>query len=706
MRIENSYYSSGKFQQRTRTFFTEDNGLPSTDAFCVKYDTDGTLWAGTAKGLAYYDGKKEFKAVALDNNEQKVQMLYCSKDGSLWAGSNNSLYIKSGKRTFSKVFEAESSIVGMAEHRGSLFLLSEEMLYRKNDDNFTMFKGVEGGEAQCIAANDEQLYVATKNALLALSGKRYHWKGILPKFSDLPDSVIRAVSFDGLGHLWVGTDDGLCIYDNTSYWMTPNNTATLPAEAVRDIVSDKTAGRYFASDNGVIYMKNGSLKYLGARRWVPSNNVRSVAVSQDDKTVWAATDKGISCITYCMMSLQDKAEHYQRLIEKYHTRAGGYVTSRELDRYEDIDSGSVHISDNDGLWTQRYIGALAFKYAVTGDKKTLELARKSMKAMIYLTKVTGIPGFTARAIRRPGEKGYGNGHHEWHLAPDGTCEWLCETSSDEMVGHFYGFSLYYDLCANDEEKKEIKEAVCGIVDHILTNNYKLIDHDGLQTTWAVWTPEILNHDDKLVWEKGINSLEMLSFLKVAYHMSGDEKYDKVYKDLIKNHHYLLNAAKHKVFDGHVTHIDDNLGFLSVTTLLRLEKNEEIRSLLMMGLEHHWQYERIERFSHWNFVYGAFTNRPCDIDLAVQSLREVPLSLICYEIINSTRKGLEYDTEQELWGEKPQLKHPLPYDERPANKGDGNPFRVDGGNGYFVESGVLYLLPYWFARYYKLIDETK
>jgi hypothetical protein len=65
----------------------------------------------------------------------------------------------------------------------------------------------------------------------------------------------------------------------------------------------------------------------------------------------------------------------------------------------------------------------------------------------------------------------------------------------------------------------------------------------------------------------------------------------------------------------------------------------------------------------------------------------------------------YDTEQAFWGEEPQLKHPLPYDERPANKGDGNPFRADGGNGYSAESGVLYLLPYWFARYYKLIDET-
>ncbi len=707
MRIENSFYSSGKFQQRTRTFFSAENGLPSSDVFCVRYDSDGTLWAGTKEGLAFLSNKKEFQTVSLgSNNPETIKMIFCSKGGSLWVGCGNSLFLKNGKKSFSKVFESESPIVGMAEYKGKLYLLSEEILYCQNESGFSQFMGVDGGEGKCIAANDEQLYVATETALLALAGKRCHWKGIIPQFSDIPQSPIRSIAFDSIGYLWVCTDNGLCIYDNKSYWMTPENTPALPAEALRDIATDKHAGRYFASDNGVIYMKDGALKYLGARRWVPSNNVRSVAVSDDCDTVWAATDEGIACITYSMMSLKEKADHYQQIIEKYHTRDLGFVTVRELSVKEDITSGCVHISDNDGLWTQRYVGALAYRYAVTGEKKILELARQSMKSMLYLTTVTGIPGFTARAIRRPGEKGYGNGHHEWHLSPDGTCEWLCETSSDEMTGHFYGFSLYYDFCANDEEKEEIKNAVCGIVDHILRNDYRLIDHDGLPTTWAIWDPEILNHDDKLVWEKGINSLELLSFMKVAYHMSGDEKYDKVYKELITKHHYLLNSAQHKVFDAHVTHIDDNLGFLSVTTLLRLEDDEEIRSLLLMGLEHHWQYERIERFPHWNFVYGAFTNRACDIDAAIQSLREIPLSLISYETVNSTRKGLVYDTEQLQWGEPAQLKNPLPYDERPINIDDSNPFRADGGRGLSADDGTFYLLPYWFARYYKLIEETQ
>ena len=63
------------------------------------------------------------------------------------------------------------------------------------------------------------------------------------------------------------------------------------------------------------------------------------------------------------------------------------------------------------------------------------------------------------------------------------------------------------------------------------------------------------------FEKCINSLELLTFLNVAYHVSGDEKYRKEFLRLAVDEHYLLNAAQHKRPDGHTNHIDDNLGFL-------------------------------------------------------------------------------------------------------------------------------------------------
>lgn len=705
MEKNKSFYSSGSFKQRSRAFFTEKDGLPSNQVSCVLFDNSGCLWAGTAKGLAWFNGKKFMPATFPGKGAPSaVTMLFCDDTDRLWVGCGPKLYTcAAGKLSLHKDFGTKNDVMDMAQHGEQFYMLTKGMLYRHDGTAWQPHRDTEG-DVRKLAISQDMLYVSTDQMLSALEGKRPQWKGMHPLLSNMPKSKINALRFDSLGYLWVGTDEGVFAYDNANYWIGPDEIDNLPAEKIAAIATDKQGGKYFASDNGVIVLDKGALKYLGATRWVPATDVTALAVSDDGNAVWAATAEGLSCITTEMTTLKAKADHYLKITETHHKR-GDFVCGRRDIVNEDLTTGSVHISDNDGLWTGYFVACETYRFAVTGDKKALENARKSMNALLWLTRVTDIPGFTARAIRRPGEEGFGNGNKEWHLTPDKSCEWKCETSSDEMVGHFLAFSLYYDMCANESEKKEISAAVCGMVDHMIKNNYRLVDKDGLPTTWACWAPEKLNHDDKWLWEKGVNSLEILSFLKTADHMSDSDVYDKEYKRLIKDHHYALNIAQHKMKDAHCCHIDDNLGFLSSVTLLRLEQDEMMRSLVLMGMEHHWQYERIERTPLWNFIYGAFTDRNCDIDIAVQTLRETPLSLIDYKIINSTREKLLWSTEQEFWGEDAQLVAPLPADERRVGRDDSNFFRADYGNGSSSEDGTFFLLPYWFARYSNLLKET-
>lgn len=703
MKIADSFYSSGSFEQRTRDFFGEESGLPSNNALCVAYDSKGRLWAGTDKGAACFDGKC-FKPVSVGKASAKspVEHLLCDAAGKFYACSGSKVYLLKGS-SFALLGEANSAIIDIACLGEAVFALTDDSIWTVETDG-VKFMGGEFSGAVAFAPSNGNFYVATDKSLLVLAGKRLHWKSIFPSMTSMPSFRINKLSFDSLGYLWVATDRGLFIYDNKSLWVSPDASPSLPAEEIFGIAADKEGAHWLSSDCGVIYEKNGSLKYLGSRRWVPDSKVNCIAVADDCKTAWAATSKGLSCISVTMTTLAEKAARYQADTEKYHTR-DGYVTCREGITGEDMSSGRVQISDNDGLWTGKYVASQCFRYAVTGEKAALENARRSMKAMLYLMSVTGIPGFTARAIRREGEFGYGDGDPEWVLAKDGSCEWKCETSSDEMTGHFFTASIYYDLCADKKEKAEISKAICAIVDHIERSGFALIDHDGKPTTWANWNPDSLNYDDRWVWERGVNSLELLAFIKVAYHMSGNKHYDELYQKMINEHHYALNIVNHKRPDGHTCHIDDNLGFLSATTLLRLEDNPDIRRLVLMGMEHHFEYEKIERTPFWNIIYAAFTGRDECLGDAVQALRELPLSLIAYEIVNSNRRGLVYDDEQEFWGEPTQLKNPLPVDERPLGKYDANPFSFDGGNGTRAEDGTMYLLPYWFARYYGLIKES-
>ena len=48
---------------------------------------------------------------------------------------------------------------------------------------------------------------------------------------------------------------------------------------------------------------------------------------------------------------------------------------------------------------------------------------------------------------------------------------------------------------------------------------------------------------------------------------------------------------------------------------------------------------------------------------------------------------------------------LPAQERPLIKWNGNPYRLDGGNGGRTEEdGAVFLLAYWMARYYGILRE--
>lgn len=586
------YYNSGRFIQYKKDNFTSVQGLLSDKVNCVQFDKGGSLYAGTQSGLCVFSGEK-FTPVFTDVLSAPVAALSVFDDGTLAVCSQDKLYfIKDGSIALANSFG--ENLVEITKKRGALWILTENHIVTAEPDGKTVtFKReLEGGKGISLAMSERDIYVVTQTNISIVHGKRREWKNLLPRFSAMPQNSIHTITFDEAGYLWIGSDDGASIYDNSSLWLNSDKIRTLPKNPVYKIVTDKAGGRYFASDVGVIYQKNGALKYFSAERWVLSNDINDIAVTDDGSQIFAATDKGISRITSFEATLSGKAQYYDDLIEKYHIRHD-FTAVRRVENNE-IGTGEIEISDNDGLWTACYVAAESFRYAATGSKEALEKARRGLNAMLFLTRVTGIPGFTARAVRYPGEKGFGSGSREWALSEDGTCEWKGETSSDEMTGHFFGMSVYYDLCANEEEKQEIRTALCNITEHILRNNYRLVDRDGLPTTWAAWDPEMLNHDDRWFFERGINSLELLAFFKVCHHISGDEKYKELYDKFVSQYHYPLNAMQHKIRDAHICHIDDNLGFLVTFTLLRLEENEALRSLYLCGMEDHWQYERIEK----------------------------------------------------------------------------------------------------------------
>lgn len=689
------------FKQDKRTVYTVKNGLPSDNILAAAFDKQGRAWVGTDKGAAYFENGGFVPAEGFTG---EVQVLFRDDKGNLWMGCGNKVCTCDG--TYAQ--ELDSRIVSIAQdHYGNLRLITENNLYRY-DGSFVRWHSNEGMTAYDMAAfGDGEIYVAAGNSLMTAFGKRLRWFPINSETSDMPVTNVQAVAGDKFGILWVGTSDGVLVYDSRNHWVSKKLVNSLCSYNTKKILFGKSGKRYVGTDIGVMIYDGAKRHFYGKGYWLPSGEVTALAENDDGNAVLVGTEKGVVLIETLVMTLAEKAKHYSDMTEKYNVRDIGFVTNRNLDDIYDFSTGGVEISDNDGLWTGSYLISQAYRYAVTGEKEALDISRRSMKALLLLMKITGIPGFTARAIRRPGEKGYGNGNPEWHPAKDDVSEleWKGETSSDEMVGHFAAASTYFDFCADEAEKKEISEAICAIVDHILSHGYRLCDTDGLPTTWANWSPDDLNRSDRWYWEHGVNAFEMLSFLKVAHHMSGDEKYNAEYLRLIEKEHYAVNSMYRKVDDAHTCHIDDNLCFLISIPLLRYETDPDILQCYLIGMREHWEYERVERNPFWNILYGAFTDECCELDTGVNSLREMPLDLMEMKLINSVRNDLEWDYSPEKFGEPPHLKTSLPYDEKPLANYDCNQLLADRlSERKILLYGAVYMLPYWIGRYYGLIGE--
>ena len=130
-------------------------------------------------------------------------------------------------------------------------------------------------------------------------------------------------------------------------------------------------------------------------------------------------------------------------------------------------------------------------------------------------------------------------------------------AADEIVGHYLAYAIYYDLAADEAEKSGIRSVVERITSHILDNGYHLIDVDGKPTRWGWWAPDEIWADPD---ETGLRALHLLSHLKVATHITGNPKFERVYSDLITLHNYALLTRNQKInIPSRVIHSDISRG---------------------------------------------------------------------------------------------------------------------------------------------------
>jgi hypothetical protein len=478
----------------------------------------------------------------------------------------------------------------------------------------------------------------------------------------------------------------------------------LPSTRFTVIAAESPTVTWIGTRDGAIRHSDGyqAREYFAGERWLPDDHVTGIGFDGD--ATWLETPKGFARIEYKSMTLEDKSRAFVERVQARHNRWGLTADSR-LRVAGDLSTNQMVSSDNDGLWTAMYVAAECFRYKVTGRADARENARRGMGAIMRLEEITGIPGFPARSFIKAGEDPQ-PGDGEWHDTPDKVWRWKGDTSSDEIVGHYFVYPLYHDLVADESERPALRAAIDRITNHIIDHAYQLVDADGARTTWGWWGPAAIWDDPD---ETGLRALEILSHLRVAIHLTHDPmhraKYQAAYDSLVKTHRYHLLTRNQKVMvPGLVNHSDDELAFLSYYPLLRHEPDPGLRDVYRSSLERSWRIERPERNPLWNFIYAVGTGAAdFDREESLRTLHEIPMDGTEWPVRNSHRLDVPIDPFGDRFGARQAL-IVLPYDELPISRWNGNPYDLDGGNGGQSEAdGTYFLLPYWMGRYHKLID---
>lgn len=518
---------------------------------------------------------------------------------------------------------------------------------------------------------------------------------------------ITALAADSRGVLWAGTPLGLSKRAADGAWTHVRGRDGLPYEDITSLAFDAQDNLWIGTARGAVlykpYAEGRQWFYRASKRYLPDDRILDVAVAPDGSVAWFATPAGLGAIRTVTTTLLERANAIEKRVNERHRRLG-LVAECELDP-NDPAAYTISDFDNDGLWTAYHVAAMALCYGATQDPAAKESARTGMHALYMLQDASGTPGLVARSVL-PLEVGKTKGA-QWRLTPDGSMYWKSDTSSDEIDGHYLAFYTYWEhIAKNDpEERDRCIQQVRELTDYIVDNNYQLIDWDGERTSWGFWNPENLNDNPVHYLENGLNSLQILSFLKVAHYVTGDAKYAEHYDHLIREHGYLNNILlTKKVFPDINNHSDDQLGYVAWYPILQLEKDPALRETLQRGVRRHYKIVQPEKPSFYAFATGTIDPHYVDFEAAVENLREIPTDRRGYRMDNSHRADVVFDPRVDRFGDL-QFIQALPADERAFAKWNRNPYLADDGNGEFNEDdGAAYLLPYWMGRFHGFIAE--
>lgn len=228
--------------------------------------TEGYTIVGTHEGLVLIDdttGKaRKYSTPEISSN---LIMSLKEQDGKIYVGTYHGGMYRLDPKT------------GIITRFGPSELYDQSIFQFDIDKNGNLWSATSLG---LYKFNDEQ-------------GKNY--EVFTSKNSQLPSGNVYEIYFDSLGRGWIGTENGLAIWNGQYVQTSGFPQGFIDKMKIRVVYEDRDHRLYFAPDRGVIWVSDLSMKNFFALEESDEERFSQIpAIIEDhDGWIWIGTDKGL-----------------------------------------------------------------------------------------------------------------------------------------------------------------------------------------------------------------------------------------------------------------------------------------------------------------------------------------------------------------------------------------------------------------------------
>lgn len=323
----------------------------------IVQDDLGYMWMGTQQGLIKYDSNQTEWFVPIANDQTSIPSevvikVYVDSKNDIWVSTNRGLCkfnretqnFKRFRYTYEDSSKGNNNVLSILQVNDGRFLVidynnfgildlngsqlnrvgkniikSPRVLYKDNlnrvwigtkhgeifrfsPENNTLSKLFSiGVPVTCIYSENDKVYVGSEES----GTKLFNIEGTfiedihLKKESELPYTErIRAITRDGYGRLWFGTDDGLYMeHGGVTTWFNPDEYEGIPHNSTFEIYENNKSGLWIGTWSGGLALMHQSDNNFKTYQHSPShnsisNNVVSSFLQKNKNEILIATEVG------------------------------------------------------------------------------------------------------------------------------------------------------------------------------------------------------------------------------------------------------------------------------------------------------------------------------------------------------------------------------------------------------------------------------